>query len=40
VDAIVDVRRFLEGKGIEMSGQQQTKTKAALEFFAAELTGS
>jgi hypothetical protein len=33
----VEVRRFLEGRGIEVSGQQQTKTKAALEFFSSEL---
>jgi hypothetical protein len=33
----VEVRRFLEGRGIRMSGQQQTKTKAALEFFSREL---
>jgi hypothetical protein len=33
----VEVRQFLEGKGVEMSGQQQTKTKTALEFFSAEL---
>lgn len=33
----VEVRRFLDAKGIEVSGQQQTKTKTALEFFSAEL---
>jgi hypothetical protein len=33
----VEARRFLEGRGITMSGQQQTKTKAALEFFSREL---
>jgi hypothetical protein len=33
----VEVRHFLEGRGIEVSGQQQTKTKAALEFFSAAL---
>jgi hypothetical protein len=39
LEVSLEVRRFLEGRGIEMSGQQQTKTKAALEFFAAELVG-
>ena len=33
----VEVRRFLEGKGIDTSGQQQTKTRTALDFYAAEL---
>jgi hypothetical protein len=31
------VRAFLTERGIDLSGEQQTKTKAALEFFAAEL---
>lgn len=30
-------RAYLTGHGIDLSGEQQTKTKAALEFFAAEL---
>jgi hypothetical protein len=30
-------RAFLTERGIDLSGEQQTKTKAALEFFAAEL---
>lgn len=34
----IDVRRALEEKGISTTGQQQTKTKTALEFFAAELS--
>ena len=33
----IEVRRFLEGNGIEVSGQQQTKTKTALQFFSTEL---
>ena len=33
----VEVRQFLDEKGIEISGQQQTKTKAALQFFSSEL---
>lgn len=35
----VAARAFLESKGIPLAGDQQTKTKTALEFFAAELTG-
>ena len=30
-------RAFLAGKGVDLSGEQQTKTKTALEFFAQEL---
>ena len=37
LNAAVEVRQFLEGKGIVMSGPQQTKTKAALQFFSNEL---
>jgi len=33
----IDLRRFFEDKGIDTTGQQQTKTKNALDFFAAEL---
>jgi hypothetical protein len=33
----VAARSFLTSKGISLSGEQQTKTKTALEFFAAEL---
>jgi hypothetical protein len=29
----------LEGHGIETTGEQHTKTKTALEFFASELRG-
>lgn len=32
-----EVRAFLTGRGIDLSGEQQTKTKAALDFFAADL---
>jgi hypothetical protein len=39
LEVAIEVRQFLEGRGVEMSGQQQTKTKAALEFFSTELTG-
>ena len=30
-------RAFLEHRGVDLSGEQQTKTKTALEFFSAEL---
>jgi hypothetical protein len=30
-------RGFLEAKGVDLTGEQQTKTKTALEFFAREL---
>jgi len=33
----VELRQDLEGKGIETSGQQQTKTKTALQFYSSEL---
>jgi hypothetical protein len=34
----VETREYLAGKGIPLSGEQQTKTRTALEFFAAELS--
>jgi hypothetical protein len=37
--AAAELRAFLAAKGLEVSGEQQTKTKTALEFFAAELSG-
>jgi hypothetical protein len=33
----MEARAFLEGRGVELGGEQQTKTKTALEFFAKEL---
>ena len=36
--AAAELRSFLAGKGLDLSGEQQTKTKTALEFFAAELS--
>lgn len=33
-------RAFLGGHGIDLSGQQQTKTRSALEFFAGELAAA
>ena len=32
-----EVRAFFFGKGVDLSGEQQTKTKAALEYFATSL---
>jgi hypothetical protein len=29
-----EVRAFLHGRGIEISGEQETKTRKALEYFA------
>jgi hypothetical protein len=37
IDVVDEVRSFLQGKGIDLGGEQQTKTKTALEFFSAEL---
>jgi hypothetical protein len=37
LDVVGEVRSFLQGKGIDLGGEQQTKTKTALEFFSAEL---
>ncbi|NPC42584.1 adenylate cyclase [Nocardioides sp. zg-1230] len=37
--AAAELRAFLAGKGLDVSGEQQTKTKTALEFFSAELSG-
>ena len=39
IKTAVAARMFLTSKGISLSGEQQTKTKTALEFFAAELRG-
>jgi hypothetical protein len=33
----IESRAYLEGVGLDLSGEQQTKTKTALEFFAAEV---
>jgi hypothetical protein len=37
--AAAELRAFLAAKGLDVSGEQQTKTKTALEFFSAELSG-
>ena len=36
-DVAASGRAFLSGKGVDVSAEQQTKTRRALEFFAAEL---
>jgi len=37
IEVATDLRRYLEGRGIDTTGPQQTKTRAALDFYAAEL---
>jgi hypothetical protein len=37
LDTALEAREFLAAKGIETDGEQQTKTKTALEFFSDEL---
>lgn len=34
----LDMRTFLEGRGVDLSGKQQTKTKTALEYFAGQMS--
>ena len=36
----VESRAFLAGQGVDLSGEQQTKTRTALEFFSANATGA
>jgi len=36
----VETKRFLAKHGVDLSGEQQTKTRAALEFFSARLDDS
>jgi len=36
-DVAAEARVYLDGHGMDLSGEQQTKTRTALEFFAAEL---
>jgi hypothetical protein len=40
LNVAMHARQYLQGLGIPLSGEQATKTKTALEFFAAELAGS
>jgi hypothetical protein len=37
-DVAARTRAFLSERGVDMSGEQQTKTRKALDFFSAELT--
>ena len=39
-DVAAQARVLLSNHGIDLSGEQQTKTRTALEFFSAELGGS
>jgi hypothetical protein len=39
-DVVAETRTFLAGKGIDVMAEQQTKTRSALEFFAAELAAA
>jgi hypothetical protein len=34
VDVALSTRRFLAGRGVDLEGEQQTKTKTALEYFS------
>ena len=35
-----ETRAYLSGKGVNLSGKQETKTRTALEFFASEMTAA
>jgi len=37
--AAAEARAFLSGRGVDLSGEQETKTAKALEYFAARLAG-
>ena len=37
LEVAAEVREYLEGKGVDLGGEQSTKTRTALEFFSAEL---
>jgi len=37
LDLARESRAFLSGRGVDLTGEQQTKTRAALEFFAGRL---
>lgn len=38
--AAAELRAFLALKGLDLSGEQQTKTRTALEYFSAQLSGA
>ena len=35
-EVAAETRAFLAGRGVDLGGEQQTKTKTALEYFAAQ----
>ena len=37
IPVALEVREFLDRKGVVLGAEQQTKTKTALEFYSAEL---
>jgi len=39
-DVAAETRAFLSSQGVDLSGEQQTKTKTALEFFSRSLTAA
>jgi hypothetical protein len=39
-DVAAKMRDFLGGRGIDLAGEEQTKTRTALEFFAGERPGA
>jgi hypothetical protein len=39
-DVAAEARAFLAGKGVDLLGEQQTKTRTALEFFSRELNAT
>jgi hypothetical protein len=40
IDVAAESKEFLESRGVNLHGEQQTKTKAALEYFVGELNHS
>jgi hypothetical protein len=40
IQVAADTRAYLEKRGIDLSGEQQTKTSTALKFFSAELSAA
>jgi hypothetical protein len=38
-DVAVRTRAYLSERGVNLSGEQQTKTRTALEYFSAQLAG-
>lgn len=40
ITTALEVRSFLEARGVDLGGDQQTKTKTALEYFAGEIASA